>query len=248
MSQGKLPKGNSFIKKLDEIVLYGVAHDLYACIRALNIYNTIAENAAAIEARHFAQSFFGAVQHMAMGEVFLSLARAFETPKRNELRSIPHALEYMSKNAHLLPVHNRNAIYAVRPELRQNQRLGQDKDFTAALVTRMRAEFTNLPALAALQVLRDKMLAHSDLKERPTETGIKFADLDVLIAFGLDLVTIAGEGYVGTTVTSDTGPHFVIDGAEVPSFSLSRLLRLAGLEVKKAWLRHENELKKPTSK
>lgn len=233
--------------KLDDVVFYGVAHDLYRALRAWNFYSTIADNAREIEERHVGQSFFGAAQQMAIDELYLMLARIFEKPGFHEIRSVPFAIQFAEKHAELLKVQNRESASRVLRRLRvswPDQADLSDKDFTCALFEIMSRSVANLPATQTLKSLRDKRLAHHDLSALPKNLGISPNNIEILLAFGFDFLELIGETYLSGAVSSDSGPNFVVAAAARDAFSLFRLLKLGGFEPTRGWIVHERDLKR----
>jgi hypothetical protein len=238
---------SSHTKTLDDLVMWGVAKDLYLALTALNLYDAIADNAVAINDGHHGQTFFGSVQDMAFRELSISLSRMYEVQSRNKLRSIPAALDYMSANASQLRIFDRNAIFRhfspVQIGLAEATKC-DDATLTQALTRSLQTRVAIFPGNARLRVMRDKHLAHHEFRKNAKQAALRLTEIDEMIAFALDFVDTVGEGYIGTNCTSETAPHYIVEGAARPSFSLHRLLKELGVEPSRAWIEHENDLRK----
>lgn len=236
-----------YTKTLDNLVMWGVAEDLYLALVALNLYDTVADNATDINAGHYGQTFFGSIQDMAFRELSLSLSRMYETPRRNKLRSIPAALDYLTANAQQLSIFNRAAIfrhYSLSDLGLVQHAVPDDAAITTSLATHLRRRVSAFSGIDGLRKIRDNRLAHHDFQKEAKKGALRFTEVDVMIAFGLDFVATLGEGYIGTNCTPSTSPHYVVEGAARPAFSMYRLLELAGMTPKRSWIGHEDDLRR----
>src|SRR5687768_10343954 len=83
------------ISELDDIVSYGIAHDIFDAEQARAITQVIATEAKAINEAYFGP-FFGSLQIL-LGRVFiLAVARMYEVEDKYPLRSVPAAIRFLN--------------------------------------------------------------------------------------------------------------------------------------------------------
>src|SRR2546425_7897089 len=97
------------LKQLDDIVGWGVVHDVFDAEEASAILSFIGRQVEAINRATFG-ALFGSLQRMLGRSLILAVARMYETEKAYALRSLPAAFKHMRTHTNQLKVNDREAI------------------------------------------------------------------------------------------------------------------------------------------
>ncbi len=227
---------DDLVRKLDDIVGYGVVHDIFEAEETSAILMFTGQNAEAINKATFG-AFFGELQRILGQTLQLSVARMFEPQKTYPLRSIPAALNFLKENCGNIPVLDRSALTRALQKLGHDDEASKrlsDQDLTLAVATAFSRELDRLQSVAgtAIKTIRDKVIAH---RERIAEDSLRratYAQIDELIEYAKDVTTAIGQGYTGVGYRVDSGEYYLTADAERAVRSLKRLLTAAGVAVK----------------
>src|SRR5262245_51407026 len=136
-----------FASQLDDIVGWGVVHDIYEAEQASAILLLTGKNAYAINEATFG-AFFGELQRILGHALLLAIARMYEQEGRTyPLRSIPAALRFLREHSNDIPVRDRSALVRTLCKLGHNEETSKnlaDRDLTLALVEAFSSELERL--------------------------------------------------------------------------------------------------------
>jgi hypothetical protein len=223
-------------RKLDDIVGYGVVHDIFEAEEAAAILLFTGSNAEAINKATFG-AFFGELQRILGQTLQLAVARMYEPEKTYPLRSIPAALTFLKEHCGYLPIRDRSALIRALHKLGHQDEASSQlnyQDLTFAVATAFSRELERLHSVAglAIKTIRDKVIAH---RERIAEQALPratYAQIDELVEFAKDVTTAVGHGYTGVGYRVDSGEYYLTSDAERALRSLKRLLAAAGVALK----------------
>jgi hypothetical protein len=229
-----------FASQLDDIVGWGVVHDIYDAEQATAILLLTGKNANVINEASFG-AFFGELQRILGQALLLAVARMYEHEGRTyPLRSIPAALAFLKEHCNDIPVRDRSALISTLSKLGQDDETLKplaDGDLTLALVKVFLSELERLKLVAgeSIKTIRDKVIAH---RERIAENSLSrptYAQIDELIAFAKDLTTTVGYGYTGVGYGVAGNAYYLTTDAQRSTHSLMRLLERAGVPITEQW-------------
>jgi hypothetical protein len=227
---------DDLVRELDDIVGYGVVHDIFEAEETLAILMFTGQNAKAINEATFG-AFFGELQRILGQTLQLSVARMFEREKTYPLRSIPAALNFLKERCGYIPIRDRPALLSALRKLGHHDEASSHssyQDLTFAVADAFLHELERLQSVAgtAIKTIRDKVIAH---RERIAEDALPratYAQIDELIAYAKDVTTAVGHGYTGVGYRADGGQYYLTSDAERAVRSLKRLLTAAGVVFK----------------
>lgn len=194
-------------EKLKDILIYGIALDIFDAKETYALEEFIGNNAVEINELTFGV-FFGSIQILLNRQLILLVARLYEKPNnRYPTRSIPSALKVLEENADNLEIQQRQILEKELEKLGMNLnelKLLTDKDLTLKVVyffndkmplSVEKSELVLGKALYSAQTLRNKNIAHPEAvswEELPKPTYEQLVDL---IEFAKEFVFIIGMSY-----------------------------------------------------
>ena len=221
--------------ELDNIVGWGIVHDVFEAEEASTILTLVGQHAGAINEATFG-AYFGSLQRILGKSLILAVARMYESEKGYALRSIPAAFKHLECHCEELQINDRHAM------LRAVRKLGQDdssiKDAPDSVLTlaTVRAFSTRFVALqtvagAAIKTTRDKVIAHHEFVDVATLPKATYAEIDELIEFARNFVALVGRAYTNVVYDGADGRYSLTSDAERSSVCLKRLLSAAGVSL-----------------
>jgi hypothetical protein len=229
------------VAQLDELLLEGVAPDIYVAEAARRLHRAVGEHADAINAARY-NSIGEAMQRTALIDLTLSISKVFERPsKRFPTRSIPAVIDLLQKEAeHLVP---RN----IPTMLKDLARLPLD---TSSLVGLAGAAFvgelavllrTACPdadnkdkcalsrSLEGLRWSRDKSIAHNESADSSKFPRVTWKGAEDLLTFAKFFVGAVTIGFLGKAYLTDDGDYVLSAYTGISASQFVRLLRAAGV-------------------
>jgi hypothetical protein len=225
-------------KELEDLILHGLAPDIFIAERAFSMFRTIGEKSKELSERNNYGEFFGSTQTAFKDQFLLAVSRIFDTPsKRNKTRCVKGVLQFLSDNSKRLPeiVERYNLILVMekagfdRQATKLVEQVNKDAEVTIAIVNHFNSlleSSQNKKLILRIKELRDKKLAHNELikNELPEAIDIiTFKDLFSLVEIAKDLIGIIGWAYMSTMFVHNGVYHLTAD-AKRPSSSLARLI------------------------
>lgn len=226
-------------EELENLILHGIASDIFIAERAYSMFKTIGDKSDDISGRNGYQDFFLSAQIAFKDQFLLAASRIFDTPSRNKTRCVLGVLTYLSNNSNRLPkiVENLNLISAMQMVGFSSDIIGlvsqpdRDKEITVAIVQHFNSLIgspENRKLLIRLKGLRDKRLAHNELVgigENLAESIdiVTYRDLLTLIEIAKGLVGVIGWAYM-SMVFVHNGRYLLTDDAQRPNKVLKRLM------------------------
>jgi hypothetical protein len=219
--------------RLDEIVGWGIVHDVFEAEEASALLAFVGEHAGAINNATFG-AFFSSVQRILGKSLILSVARMYEVEKGYPLRSIPAALKHLESQRDALPVNDRQAILlAVRKLQPDHPPMDgiSDSVLTQAAVQTFQGRLTELQDVAgsAITTVRNKVIAHHEFVDADTVPQTTYGQIDELIAFAKDFVAMVGRAYTNVVYEGGDGRYSLTSDAERATLCLKRLLSAVGV-------------------
>lgn len=220
-------------RHLDEIVGWGVVHDVFEAEEASALLTFIGQHAAAINAASFG-AYFGSLQRILGKSLILAVARMYEVEKKYPLRSIPAALKHLEAKRETLVVRDPQALRRAIKDLGRDERCIQDASHSALTLATVHAFRAQLKVLRrgagqTIETVRNKMIAHHEFVDADALDKTTYREIDELIAFAKTFVAIVGAGYTQVAYRSGDGRFFLTADAERATRSLQRLLAAAGI-------------------
>jgi hypothetical protein len=220
---------------LDEIVGWGIVHDIFEAEEASAILSLVGQYAIAINKATFG-AYFGSLQRTLGRSLILAVARMYETEKGYALRSIPAALKHLRRHCKDLKINDRSAIFlAVRNLGYDDSSLydAPDPTLTLTAADTFSTRFLGLQAVAGTTVktIRDKTIAHHEFVDAGALPKTTYAEIDELVQFAKDFVAMVGHAYTSVVYSGDDGQYFLTSDAERSTLCLKRLLRAAGVSL-----------------
>lgn len=225
-------------KKFEELILHGLAADIFIADRAYSMFKTIGESSNELSKRNNYGEFFGSAQAAFKDQFLLAISRIFDSPsKRNETRCLKGVLQFLEHNSNRLPriVERYNLILVMERIGFNNQAIdlakqgNKDNELTLAITNHFNSLLEsphNKKLILRLKELRDKRLAHNELiKNELTESldVITFKDLFSLVEIAKELIGIIGWAYMSMMFVH-AGVYHLTDDAHRPNRSLIRLI------------------------
>ena len=230
---------NPVRQHLHDILYRGVAPDIFFGERARELHRRIGANADAVNAAGLG-AFAGSLQNSAVAELTLSIAKLFERSNaRNKLRSIPAALDLLSKRPEDLPPLQEGVAGADLRLMNVNAGLLDGKTgiaYTQALATLLTAACPDpnkaancelSTALDGLRARRDKAVAHNEAIELGSLPSVTWRDAERLLSFAKNALGALSLTFLGTAFTDDDGNFITAGEAHVAADQFERLLRMA---------------------
>jgi hypothetical protein len=228
-------------KELENIVLHGLATDIFIAERSFLLFKTIGEkNEEIIENKNFLDFFKGA-QDACKDQFLIATSRLFDSPsERNKTRCVAGVLKFLSKNSEKLPkIIERPNLLSVMKDISFSEETlnlvrheGKDSEITLRIVNHfdlLLKSSKNQRLLTKLKEIRDKRLVHNELKNATatslTETidSVTFKDLFSLVETAKNFVGVIGWAYM-SMVFMHNGNYVLGDSAHHPANSLKRLV------------------------
>jgi hypothetical protein len=225
-------------KELENLILHGLAPDIFIAERAYSMFQTIGEKSKELSQRNNYGEFFGSTQAAFKDQFLLAVSRIFDSPsRRNKTRCIKGVLQFLSDNSQRLPeiVERHNLILVMERAGfdRQTSKLieqgNKDTEVTLAIVSHFNSlleNSQNKKLILRLKELRDKKLAHNELIKSELPEAIEiitFKDLFSLVEIAKELIGIIGWAYM-SMVFVHNGVYRLTTDAKRPSNSLARLI------------------------
>jgi len=223
------------LRQLDDIVGWGVVHDVFDAEEASAVLTLIGRHAAIINEATFG-AFFGSLQRILGRSLLLAVARMYETEKAYALRSLPAAFKHLRTYGHQLKVNDREVIRLAFLKLGESISViaaADDLVVTATLADAFEKRFVVLQSKAgnAVKTLRDKIIAHHELIDVTTLPTATYAEIDELIEFAKEFIGVIGAAYTNVAYRAGDGRFFLSLDAERSTLCLKRLLSAAGVSV-----------------
>ena len=223
--------------RLSDLLSKGLAIDIFLAEQALAIEEVIGKNAEAINKANFGR-VFGPIQTVLVRDAILATCRLFEPEKQFPLRSIPAAIKLLDAQIANLQIEQRHYVvdWLVKQGYEQFKlaQLG-DRAMTQLLLQTFserlpQGESSDLTkAWKALKTRRDKVLAHHEVVEASALPQATYADLDKLLDYAKDFVSVIGMGYLSTAFSVMYKKERLSSDAGVVGRGLRRLLRKTGI-------------------
>lgn len=225
---------SDYQEKLKDIICQGVAVDLHLADEALSLDWFVGQHADEINKATFG-AFFGSLQDILVRNLILHLAKIFDTPKRNPIRSIPSAIKILKANGDQLTVKYRPglilALTRYGASLDEIEKL-PDRELTGYLVSFFEQRCAaNEETLKAIKTMRDKVVAHHEAVRLEDILKPVYAEIEELLALAHAFISAVGSGYLNMTYEDDDG-HWSGD-AKRTTTCLNRLLQTAGVLPKR---------------
>jgi hypothetical protein len=234
-------------QELEEIVLKGIAADVFIAERAYSMFKIIGENGSSIYNSKY-QQFFKSTQAAFKDQFLLAMSRLFDKPSdRNKTRCMLGVIDLIVKNSFRLPtiIERDNLILVMRRANFEEDTLGllyqdgRDEEIALRIASHFK-EILNSPTILRLieklKEIRDKRLAHNDLIESTqsdlTETieVVTFKELFSLIDIVKDFVGIIGWAFMSMVFMHDGKYHLTSDAMR-PSYLLPDLINKLSSEL-----------------
>jgi hypothetical protein len=191
-------------EKLQDIIRNGIDMDIYKAEQSYLVLSEIGNYSKIINEKTFGE-FFGTIQYILQDYFILSVIKLFEKPtSRYELKTIPAAINILSKYSDILKIKdrlnmiNRMVKFGIKQDdlehlNEQEITLKVANIFIEKSPTNPDSELSN--AYKALQILRDKVIAHHEAIELPDFLNITWTEASKLIEFAKSFVSIIEMGY-----------------------------------------------------
>jgi hypothetical protein len=219
--------------ELEDIILKGLAKDLYQAERSIFLYRRIIKYAEPINgSTQSIKDLFRLIQLLTFRDAIMSVARIYDFPQnRYPNRCIFRLLKILEEAGNnALPITEsyqtiEQLHYLRMPPMlvdlvRENDHIKFTNYLSKFLLTETyQPEFRN--TLEELKRVRDKILAHNE----PTtlDHSIQFKNLDLLIDFVKKVIGIVSWAFLSTAYMIK-GKHQLSDDAERYSFLIDRFL------------------------
>ena len=216
---------NDITRKLDDIVSYGIAHDVYEARHAFALLCELDLFVEAIKRTGTGKHFIANIQRILQRHAILSVVRVFEDKSgRYPMRSIPAALSFMREHNSDLAINDSSAIYSML-DTSPTPTETPDTALTETLIDHVEACLNNTApdSLAALRVFRHKVIAHHEDIEVSKLPSFNRVGFEELVELGDEFVIVIGRSYLNSI------NNLKQDAARSVS-SLRRLLKEAGLQ------------------
>jgi hypothetical protein len=227
-------------KELEQMVLSGIAADVFIAERAYSMFKMIGDNGGSIAKSEY-REFFKSSQGAFKDQFLLAMARLFDKPSnRNKTRCILGVIDLIVKNSFRLPnIIEKNNLFLVMKNagfdeetlslIYQNDR---DEEIAIRIATYYK-EILNSPTITRLsgkiKEIRDQRLAHNDLivstsiDLSDTLDVVTFKELFSLISVAKDFVGIIGWAFMSMVFMNDR-EYSLTNDAVRPSYSLADLI------------------------
>jgi len=222
---------------LENIVLHGLATDIFIAERAFSLFKAIGEHPELIKKK--SGVFFKSAQEAFKDQYLLALARLFDNASdKNPTRCMEGLLRFLSNNNTRLPKiierPNLVEVLGLAGFQKETISLAQNENSDAELAIKIVRHFEevisnqqNQKLLLTLKKIRDKRLAHNELRAEKqlveTIDVITFKDLYALLAIAKNFLGIIGWAYM-STVFMHNGEYHLSNDAVRPVHSLKKLL------------------------
>lgn len=226
-------------QQLNDIVLHGIATDIFIAERAYAMFKTIGEQSHILLGNDY-QGFFKSAQEAFKDQFLLAMSRLFDSPSdRNFTRCIRGLIDFLARNSFRLPeiIERENLWHVMKDANFDNETLElvlknhKDVEVLKRIVGHYETLLNspeNSRKLLKLREIRDRRLAHNELKKSSsselTETIniITFKDLFGLLNIAKQFVGIIGWSFMSMVFIID-GSYHLTDDAERPKYSLLAL-------------------------
>src|SRR5271165_7158870 len=209
----------------------GIVADLFAAEQAYALLKQIGQNANAINQANFG-ALFGPLQSVLSNACFLSVAKLFEKPsKNNPTRSIRSVLELLERSSDELVIEQRIAVMRrlAHAGMSVESLAGMpDSEITSTIVQFYTASLPSTEcemskSLHAVVTGRDKVVAHNEMIDRSALPQTSWADIEQLMSYAKRFIYLVGIGYTSMRLVAD-GHDLLTQNAQIAAHVLKKLL------------------------
>lgn len=226
-------------QELEEIVLHGIAVDIFTAERAYCMFTTIGKESNLIGSNNY-QEFFRSAQAAFRDQFLLAMGRLFDKASdRNKTRCIAGIIELIENNSFRLPaiVERTNLCMVMRnsnfgeESLKMVLNEKKDEEIAIEIVNHFKQLLNskeNLRLSEKLKEIRDKRLAHNDLKITTDSELIDkidiitFKDLYSLVEIAKHFIGVIGWAFMSMVFMHD-GEYHLTESAKRPRHLLLQL-------------------------
>ena len=227
-------------QELEQIVLNGIAADVFIAERAYSMFKVIGQNGNIIDNTNY-KEFFKLTQEALKDRFLLAMARLFDKPSsKNKTRCILGLIDLIKKNSSRLPeiLERTNLAAAMRiasfdeNSISMIYQKNKGDEIALMIANHFEGLFNRediVKLSEKLKEIRDTRLAHNDLivstKIDLNETldVITFKELFSLIRIAKEFIGVIGWAYMSMVFVHD-GEYHLTNDAVRPSYSLSDLI------------------------
>lgn len=221
--------------ELEDIVLHGIAADIFIAERAYTMLKTIGELSGRVNKTDYS-SFFGCTQTAFKDQFMMATSRLYDKPSpKYQTRCIEGLLRYLESNSDRLPtIVEKNQLVdsmieaGMQPTHTNSVFKIGDKEVTHMIVSFFR-RVVDQAHIEKLRNFRNKSLAHNELVEKID--SITYKELLDLIDKAKQLVGIVGWAYMSMAFTVN-GRYHLTEDAHGPKYSLALLIDRIGKDQK----------------
>jgi hypothetical protein len=224
--------------ELEKIILHGVVVDIFIAERAYSMLKIIDENIYTLNERKDIVNFFHCTQAAFKDQFLIAISRIFDKHTKNKTRCIFSLLAFIEKNiSKLPPIEERENLIITMSHFNFPEKIidlvqqnANESKINLQIIEYFNDQLTHRePRLLELRKIRDKRLAHNDIKEGNNELQeklhtITFTDLYCLVELAKQMVSIIGWAYMNTVFFHD-GKYILSDKATAPIEAFTNLLK-----------------------
>jgi hypothetical protein len=229
-------------KKLNDLLLNGIAKEIFAADQAKALAETIGKNSPVINDNGFGV-LFGTLQNVLSDHQTLAVAKIYDPPSsRYPTRSIPATLSLLEEFHGLWSLPERFILEDLIISDGNNEtaivRDMSNQDLSTAVVARFNK---GLPAVgksncvlsSALKIVRnarDKVHAHNEAVEKAVRKLPTWGEVELLVNYAKDFMCVIGRGYLGTHFGNNSDDYLLAWDARRVSKMMDKVIQRAVLE------------------